>query len=1698
MNKIKRFVSLALVLCMVMAFLPVGVSAAEDASYAYNIVHVDAGRKYFAPDELKTIIDNAAEAGFNQVELYLSDNQGFRFALDDMVLTTDYDTYDLTPALGDGYSDSTGKAPCGTGMYLTQEEMDDIIAYANGKGIDIVLCINVPGHMGAILEEFTGFRYKKSIYTVSKSSIDLSNQEAVAFALALTAKYAAYFASRGCKFYNVGADEYANDLSSMGFEGMGATLYTKFVQFLNDAAEIITDLGMTPRAFNDGFYYKDYNISLEPDKAYEICYWSSGWNGYDVAAASTIANKGHKMINTDGDYYWVLGNTSWQCSASKASGFDYTYFSGKETISKPAGAMFCIWCDTGNAGTAASVISKTESTIDAFGSVLPRVESLVGGEAVGDVTLTDETSGIILTAPGLTGLTVSEAEAPAIEGAAKAVAWDVAPETADGPYTGEAEISMPVPEDFHIAWLGAFVVNADGTVEKLEGAYGNGMYTCTVPHFSVTGIYEIDPTADGGEEPDEPELEERTITVSVGGAATDIITGGQYSADKTELDETIATVSVATTPAQEATVKYTAVSGLTCSELISANTTKQATEYYHLVNGSYYPVYATRTSSGSNYNRTYTYTWHYSADNGATYTQIGNTQTGTSSFMGSNDPAVNFTPYTKSGTEAVEATTTVTFRGVALGTTYVTVGNVRYTINVTDAPPSNALAASSVTLEYWITNLKVTCNGSNSATIRTTTAGVSTEEGVALTDIAGATGTWDYGDVVFWKAVRLDSANKQTTDANDDETADGTVMTHVRYHGGAWQYKTTDGVWNYFLSSDQLVAYYLMPTTVTDQITTLTKDWGYHPSDNTDSPSAGQVALSFAVVDAGTLTPTEENIFAQSTTIFNYWSGRDIGVVAPLNNPNYEVYKITVTSGKRSGSTSNNWKTGAPTWEKTTNDLGTGEWFDEREVWNISEGTDPMVNGKLDNIVWPAKNTAFLLLFYVRAKNTDLTVRYVDDSLAGATITERGVFADADENFYNMKNTELPSADGERFTLSDNATLTYFNYETEKNVVQTFEKSLLNFQDIQPQYRSGAYEYVGAEIANDGKTLILHYNINDKVLKPRFVVDFGLAVSVPLTDIVANYGTADVTDVRVMNAAYGTAAINNGILTYTPNAVLQSAAAVTLRVSNSNGTSTIFNVGFVPASTMYYEEGFAVFTGSWTGGSTGSGKQALQDSKDDLVHYGFDGKYAAETGMSNRTEAVSTASGDKAELTFTGTGIDVYANCDTTTSTMIAMLYGADGKMVKMLQVDTKAKDGTTGVTGGQAGESVSLPVVSIKVKEHGTYRLVLQHTKAPDKSGSIRLDGFRVYNTLTAAAAASDYPEKEMNPAFLELRNSVLAGLGVTEQTPSALYTYVDELMSQVYEKESTLRGSLVLGGVEMNVQDLLENGPKNELFLHPGQSVTFNLGSAKAQIGLKAPMGETSYEITDVTSGTITTGTDMFYAHDKMTGTIVIKNTGNKVLSVTKLKLFGAAALNELTAEDVAYALSVMGLVEGGEKLERPGAPIANPFADVTEDSFYYDAVMWAAKKGITSGADATHFLPDALCQRAQVVTFLWRAAGSPEPETTVNPFVDVTEDSFFYKAVLWAAEKGITSGVDQNHFAPFAACSRAQVVTFLWRAEGCPESDAAIPFADVAEGSYYEPAVKWAVENGITSGMSANIFGVNTTCNRAQIVSFLYRAK
>ena len=172
-------------------------------------------------------------------------------------------------------------------------------------------------------------------------------------------------------------------------------------------------------------------------------------------------------------------------------------------------------------------------------------------------------------------------------------------------------------------------------------------------------------------------------------------------------------------------------------------------------------------------------------------------------------------------------------------------------------------------------------------------------------------------------------------------------------------------------------------------------------------------------------------------------------------------------------------------------------------------------------------------------------------------------------------------------------------------------------------------------------------------------------------------------------------------------------------------------------------------------------------------------------------------------------------------------------------------------------------------------------------------------------------------------------------------------------------------------------------------------------------------------------------------------------------------------------------------------------NFFVDVKANDYYYDAVLWAAKNGITSGTDAVHFTPDGVCSRAQAVTFLWRAAGSPEPNSASMPFTDVPKGSYYETAVLWAVENGITKGTSDTTFSPDATCSRAQIVTFLWRSQNSPAVGSVNPFTDVSANAYYTDAVLWAVEENITKGTTATTFSPDADCTRAQIVTLLYRA-
>ena len=172
-------------------------------------------------------------------------------------------------------------------------------------------------------------------------------------------------------------------------------------------------------------------------------------------------------------------------------------------------------------------------------------------------------------------------------------------------------------------------------------------------------------------------------------------------------------------------------------------------------------------------------------------------------------------------------------------------------------------------------------------------------------------------------------------------------------------------------------------------------------------------------------------------------------------------------------------------------------------------------------------------------------------------------------------------------------------------------------------------------------------------------------------------------------------------------------------------------------------------------------------------------------------------------------------------------------------------------------------------------------------------------------------------------------------------------------------------------------------------------------------------------------------------------------------------------------------------------------DPFDDVSAGTFYYDAVLWAVDTGVTKGTSSTKFSPGEPCTRGQVVTFLWRSAGSPEPESSYNPFMDLKTDAYYYKAVLWAVQKGITKGMTETTFAPDESCTRGQVVTFLYRHAGEPSPAAnGCAFTDVTAGAYYYKAMLWAVENEITKGVSSTSFAPDATCTRGHIVTFLYR--
>lgn len=1075
-------------------------STAAVEGFDLSIVMLDCGRKYFSVDSIKQIIDNAAAAGFNNVMLAVG-NDGMRFLLDDMSLTvngTTYSSEEVAAAIHTGneayYNFTTDE--------LTESEMDEIIAYAKTKGLGIIPVINTPGHMDAILDAAEALTGKTCSYNGSARTIDVTNSTAVAFTQAFVQKYVDYFASKGCKYFNMGADEYANDKftgGSMGFGNLQSTgKYSYYVEYVNAVAALIKNAGMTPMAFNDGIYFANNTSSGTFDTDIVICYWSNGWSSYTPMPAETLASKGFKMVNTHGDYYWVLGKSDWQCNAKKASGFNYKTFQGG-TIDNPSGAMFCIWADYPGAETEASVISKTADTIAAFGATLPKIDD--------NKTVSDEATGVSVTAPGLTGITVAAVDkGTELDGKKVAGAWNIELTTENGSYTDSATVSIPVGKEWLSYKLTGGVLESDGTTVTSDpnSKVENGVLTFTAKHFSTVVVL--------------AEEKQQEITVTVGGTEP-ITVDGEVSSAYTDDFVTVKTETknMTATPYYERAALdegefYLSNNANDTAPSVKVTLAAMGNGQYSLFSNAYYRY------PDATYNTFIIGFGYWSYDDARDRSPVGLTisesETGavtisrevtsgshkTTSWLtlssGSFDASENSTMLYlyKLVQPTASKQTTISFTGKKAGTTQVLIGDTLYTVRVVDKAPDGAMTASSLKIEYWITNAKV-YEGKNDSTnpyyLLQSTDAVS-DDGVAVQDVALKVGYSPFdnytAEMYYWQAMRLDANNIQTGSEGDDETADGTTFTHVRYHAGAWQYKTLDGTWHYFLSTDQAVAYYLQKTKVTTEVDTYVKDWGYGTAGTTPNTSGGmgQVALTVAVVyPDGTVSPAEKNMYFKSTTIFNYWADRDIGIIAPKNNEDYTISKITVTDGNRkSNSSANVWYTSDTiTWEKTTLDDGVTKWYNEREVWNKSSGTTPMVNGKNSKETWSAKNTAKLVLIYLEAaeKESNLNVVYYDDTYSKEIISSQIVmsYTQGQEpptylNSLQNNGTVTPGT----ITLADDAYVT-----NSSGVNQTFNKNVATVPGVAAQYRSGLYKYVSAEISEDGKTLTLHYKISANNLK---------------------------------------------------------------------------------------------------------------------------------------------------------------------------------------------------------------------------------------------------------------------------------------------------------------------------------------------------------------------------------------------------------------------------------------------------------------------------------------------------------------------------------------------------------------------------------------------------------------------------------------
>ena len=635
----------------------------------------------------------------------------------------------------------------------------------------------------------------------------------------------------------------------------------------------------------------------------------------------------------------------------------------------------------------------------------------------------------------------------------------------------------------------------------------------------------------------------------------------------------------------------------------------------------------------------------------------------------------------------------------------------------------------------------------------------------------------------------------------------------------------------------------------------------------------------------------------------------------------YEIYKVVAETGTMMSTTGSDNTVTVTGFNWTNNEKTVWEGDATQSVSIGNPANTPSYDDPYDNLVWNISahnnNNAILIKVYVRAKATKdtLTVHYINQTL--------------NQEFYNynISVSEGTTFDYE-FKKSDDAlignTVTNSNGQT-----QTVAYELSEMPQIAATYRFGNYDFVDAKRSDDGKEVWLYYTFTNT---HSFVIDYGLPLQIKAVDLGLSDTSWDKAD--VVQPTYGSVKANSSkhILTYTPSKVLTTADSFTVELTgtNANGevSSVIHTIYIYPASTVYYEEGFAETSGFSTG-SKGTVSQNTAILGEDINNYGYDGAYAATTTEEKKnpsTETTSQVKGDNATFTFTGTGVDIYANTTTDTGSLTIKIADASG--IKQLAiVDTKMSGDQAKATTG-----CNVPVFSVTDLDHSTYTATITHSMN-DKP--VKLDGFKVYNTLSDSSVYKK--DDEDSPSFLEVRDLQFGTVvDASEYDKDGRKVYaVGEQVYKDLTKDGTVVSAMITVNDQISAADqkaLYENGPKNEVYLAKNASLTLSFTTPReVQLGLKGVDGTTSYSLNGGSDNSVST-VDMFYTvkakakgvADKQT--ITIKNTGNNILSVTKLKVCDDPnALQPLSVDSVVSALYAAGLKD-------PEQPTATPTPTVT----------------------------------------------------------------------------------------------------------------------------------------------------------------------